>query len=176
MAKSMKPAHSKTNLEIILEELSETPKPAYLSLPGVLIGKIVAFVPEIGPFVDFPGNPKQTPLASRSTVHLESSFKGKEVTLLFEGANVAKPIITGVLQDHVETPGKDIAPSVHKNSVVAHVDGESLVLKAEEEIVLECGKASITLTKAGKVLIKGEYVLSRSSGANKIKGGSVQIN
>jgi hypothetical protein len=34
----------------------------------------------------------------------------------------------------------------------------------------------LTLTHAGKVLIRGAYVLSRSSGVNRIKGGSVQIN
>ena len=51
-----------------------------------------------------------------------------------------------------------------------------MVLKAQQEIVLECGKASITLTRAGKVLIRGAYLLSRSSGVNRIKGGSVQIN
>ena len=28
----------------------------------------------------------------------------------------------------------------------------------------------------GKVLIRGTYLLSRSSGVNRIKGGSVQIN
>jgi hypothetical protein len=42
--------------------------------------------------------------------------------------------------------------------------------------VLHCGKASITLTRAGKVIIRGEYVLARSSGVNRIVGGSVQIN
>ena len=47
---------------------------------------------------------------------------------------------------------------------------------AESEIVLRCGEASITLTRAGKVLIRGTYLLSRSSGVNRIKGGSVQIN
>jgi hypothetical protein len=47
---------------------------------------------------------------------------------------------------------------------------------AKEQVVLKCGKASITLTKAGKVLIQGSYVLSRSSGINRVKGGSVQIN
>ena len=31
-------------------------------------------------------------------------------------------------------------------------------------------------TKAGKVILGGAYVLSRSSGVNRIKGGSVQIN
>jgi uncharacterized protein (DUF2345 family) len=55
-------------------------------------------------------------------------------------------------------------------------DGQRLIVSAKEQIVLRCGKASITLTKAGKVLIDGTYVLSRSSGANRIKGGSVQLN
>ena len=39
-----------------------------------------------------------------------------------------------------------------------------------------CGDASITLTRAGKVIIKGNYILSRSSGYNKIKGAAVDIN
>jgi hypothetical protein len=41
---------------------------------------------------------------------------------------------------------------------------------------LQCGKASITLTRAGKVLINGAYVSSRSSGVNRLKGGSIQLN
>ena len=56
------------------------------------------------------------------------------------------------------------------------VDGERLVFTAKKEIVLRCGKASITLTRAGKILIRGAYLLSRSSGVNRIKGGSVKIN
>ena len=59
---------------------------------------------------------------------------------------------------------------------MAHIDGERLEFSAEREIVLRCGKASITLTREGKVLIKGAYLSSRSSGVNRIKGGSVQIN
>ncbi len=58
----------------------------------------------------------------------------------------------------------------------ARLDGERVVLSADKEIVLKCGKASITLTRAGKVLIRGAYLLNRSSGVNRIKGGSVQIN
>ena len=55
-------------------------------------------------------------------------------------------------------------------------DGERLIVSAREQLVLRCGKASITLTKAGKVLIDGSYVLSRSTGVNRVKGGSVQLN
>jgi hypothetical protein len=60
--------------------------------------------------------------------------------------------------------------------VEVDADGERMIVAAREQLVLRCGKASITLTKAGKVLIQGDYVLSRSSGVNRIKGGSVQLN
>ena len=42
--------------------------------------------------------------------------------------------------------------------------------------MLRCGQASLTLTRAGKILLSGTYVLSHSSGVNRVKGGSVQIN
>lgn len=51
-----------------------------------------------------------------------------------------------------------------------------LELAAEREVVIRSGAASLTLTSAGKAILAGEYVLSRSRGVNKIKGGSVQIN
>jgi hypothetical protein len=56
------------------------------------------------------------------------------------------------------------------------VEGKRVVLSAADEIVLRCGKSSITLTRAGKVVIRGAYLLSRASGVNRIKGASVQIN
>jgi type VI secretion system secreted protein VgrG len=56
------------------------------------------------------------------------------------------------------------------------VDSEALTLSANREIVIRCGEASITLTRAGKILVKGKYLLGRSSGVNRIKGGSVQIH
>ena len=42
--------------------------------------------------------------------------------------------------------------------------------------MIECGSASITLTRAGKVLIRGHYVQSRATGVNSLKGGSVELN
>ncbi len=45
-----------------------------------------------------------------------------------------------------------------------------MLVSAKDELVLRCGKASITLTRAGKVLIQGSYVSSRSTGVNRVKG------
>jgi hypothetical protein len=53
---------------------------------------------------------------------------------------------------------------------------ERLTLTATREIVLQCGRASITLTRAGKVLVRGAYLSLRSSGVHRITGASVQIN
>jgi uncharacterized protein (DUF2345 family) len=55
-------------------------------------------------------------------------------------------------------------------------DDERVTIEAGREIVLRCGDAAITLTRAGKVIIKGSYVVSRSTGYNKIKGAAVDIN
>jgi hypothetical protein len=73
-----------------------------------------------------------------------------------------------------ETPAADGAaqPIEHADAAIP----ERLELTAEKEIVLRVGDASITLTRAGKIILRGTYVLSRSSGVNRIKGGSVQIN
>ncbi len=48
--------------------------------------------------------------------------------------------------------------------------------RRQDQIVLRCGKASITLTKEGKVILQGAYVSNQSSGVLRLKGGSVQIN
>lgn len=149
---------------------------------GVVIGEIFTVADEAGDqriFVNYPGNPYTTPLLALTTVKLNSSDSGKQVVLSFDQGNPLRPIITGVLQN-AESPIEELALDVSKelgaNQIQAKLDGDQVTLSAEKEIVLQCGKSSITLTKAGKIIIRGEYLLSRASGVNKIKGGSVQIN
>jgi len=109
---------------------------------------------------------------ARTTVPLQQRQIGSSVVVLFEHGDARRPIIVGVLQDQPTSPEQ--ARTVRIASV--DVDDDRLVLSAEREIVLRCGQASITLTRAGKILIHGAYISSRSSGVSRIKGGSVQIN
>jgi hypothetical protein len=60
---------------------------------------------------------------------------------------------------------------------VAGPDGpKETVVRARGRLTLLCGRASITLSEDGKVLIKGVDVVSRATVSNRIKGGSVRIN
>lgn len=104
------------------------------------------------------------PVPALSTVGLAPTDAGCRVVLAFEGSDPARPVIVGRLQ------APPLAP-VH-----CTVDGERVSIQAQRQIELRCGEASIVLTRAGKVLIKGNFVLTRSRGANKIKGAYVDIN
>ena len=144
----------------------------------VVIGKVVEFTEGGEPLVDFSSNPSRFPLLAKSTVGLSREDLGAEVTLLFETGDIRKPIVMGVIQAPKAVARQTQNLMLGQQGSVTSVerDGEKVVVSAEKEIVLRCGEASITLTRAGKILLKGTYVLSRSSGVNRVKGGSVQIN
>jgi hypothetical protein len=146
-------------------------------LHGVVIGNLQGWDGSGRPLVDFPGNPQAQPLPARTTVAVDPDPCGCEVALMFECGDPWRPILVGVMQGPTGKPGAVDGTAVAQRPLVhAQIDEERIILTAEKEIVLRCGQASITLTRAGKVLIRGAYLLSRSSGMNRIKGASVQIN
>lgn len=133
---------------------------------GVVIGLLLDVPNADSPVVAFPGCPADGGLAARTTTPLSREDIGAQVALMFEAGDLTRPLVIGRIQRLPQTA----------TPAVAQLDGERLEFTAEREIVLRCGKASITLTREGKVLIRGAYLSSRSSGVNRIKGGSVQIN
>jgi len=137
---------------------------------GVVIGVLLGFANNHKPLVAFSGNQKTTGLEAHTTTTLNVDDIGKKVALLFEGGDPNTPLIVGRIQN----PEEIIQPN--KPATQIELDHERLEFKANQEIVLRCGKSSITLTKSGKIILRGKYLLSRSSGVNRIKGGSVQIN
>ena len=69
-----------------------------------------------------------------------------------------------------------IQPENASDAVDVSADGRNVTVSAEDSITLSCGDASITLNRDGKIVIRGAYVVSHSSGINRIRGGSVQLN
>jgi hypothetical protein len=149
-------------------------------LPEVVIGTIVRIAEDGAPEVDFPANPAGGPVVALATAAIAADDAGREAALVFIDGDRARPLVLGLIRCPLplseagaiaEAPSEPAPPPLD-----VRLDGERVILTAREQIELKCGKASLILTRAGKVLIRGAYLLSRSSGVNRIKGGSVQIN
>jgi hypothetical protein len=142
------------------------------SLSGAVTGTLIGFSDEgRTPLVLFPGQSGSAAVPAASIVDVHGMHIGRQVVLVFDHGDPARPIIMGLLRHPQAWPLPE-----QPGQVEVEADGERLIVSAKEQLVLRCGKASITLTKAGKVLIQGAYVSNRSSGVMRIKGGSVQIN
>lgn len=146
--------------------------------PGSKAGAVV---------VDFEGN-AMGPLAARSLVALDDAtirnalLSRQPVVLLFENGDPRLPIIAGLvpadpgavlLGSLLQAPATAPAPP---KPTEARVDGKRVVLEGDQEVVLRCGDASITLRRDGKVVLRGAYIETTATGLNRIRGGSVKIN
>jgi hypothetical protein len=60
--------------------------------------------------------------------------------------------------------------------VTVEADGERMVVVAQQELLLRCGKASISLRHDGHVEIRGETIVTHATAANRVRGGSVELN
>jgi hypothetical protein len=160
-----------------VEDVGVAVTPVPVSTPAatsVVTGHLHGFDLDETPLVSgLPTAPGRV-LPARTTVDLRQKMIGDAVVVVFEQGDPLRPIVIGVIQDPAVRPKASIVPL--DKTVSVHADDQRVVIRAEREIELQCGAASITLTRAGKVLIKGTYVLSRSSGYNKIKGAAVDIN
>ena len=83
----------------------------------------------------------------------------------------------------VQLPASDTPALTLKNSdsLAARLAGlsepeEELVLTARRKITLQCGQSSITLHANGKIVLRGEYIVSAAEGTNRIVGGQIEIN
>jgi len=137
--------------------------------------------------VDFEGN-AAGPLAARVVVALdEATIRGallsrQSVVLLFENGDPRLPIVVGLVPPE---PGAALLGALLKSPAAAptparpteaRVDGKRVVLEGDQEIVLRCGDASITLRQDGKVVLRGAYIETTATGLNRIRGGNVKIN
>jgi hypothetical protein len=160
--------------------------------PGeIILGQLKELDGHGNPLVDYDCNPDDAPQVAVSTLPVTRQQLGRQVALLFASGDLRKPVIMGFIHNPLDellenfsaldnSQGNAIVDerrsedSAHPETV--KVDGRRVVIEGHEEIVFRCGESSITLTKAGKIVIRGKYLLSRASGVNRILGGSVQVN
>lgn len=163
---------------------------------AVVLGRITRVDGEDGLCVQLAGGAQSRPARLGAALSAEAlaaaARAGRPAILAFENGDPTRPIVMGLLQSgeprtaHGGEPetaaartGAGAAQGAKDSSarqVDAQVDGRRVRIVAQDEIVLECGRASITLRRNGRVVIRGDYVETHSEGTNRIKGGQVRIN
>lgn len=131
-------------------------------VPGVLIGRVTGVDDRGLPMVS---TGKDEPVAADAVWMPQrprwADCVGLRVAVALAREDERRPLVLGLLD---EPPP------------VAEKTPETLRVESRKELVIECGKAKIALRADGRIEIRGGHLISRSSGPNKIKGGSVHIN
>ncbi len=183
-------AHDATS-ELLELVLAERPK-AVERVDGILVGHVVSLCPLVVRFDEC------EEVEARAFCDPAALAVGAAVALAFEGGRADRPLVLGKMARPAAAPTLTWAevPSAPDPAVLAapdpttdvpatptgaakldvRADGDRVEIAAERELVLRCGSASITLTKEGKLLLRGAYVSSRATGVHRIQGGVVEIN
>lgn len=141
------------------------------TVEGIVLGQLVGLADDGRFLVQFHGSPSEQPAKALAVMEISERRIGSPVAISFVGGMLHQPLILGFVQTYASEM-KD-APV---RTFEVQQDGKRLVISAEEELVLKCGDSTITLTKAGKIIVRGKHLLSRAEAVNRIKGGAVQIN
>ncbi|HEY6642862.1 MAG TPA: DUF6484 domain-containing protein [Povalibacter sp.] len=163
-------------------ERSVVPGAAPVPLPAAAmpttLGRIVAAHGEgqdrTTVLIDYAGSPhgaRPARLAITLTANEVDAAVSRQqpAVLVFENGDPLLPIVIGLVQAPLQE-------SSQATIVEADVDGKRVRVVGQDEIVLQCGQASVTLRRNGRIVIRGTYVETHSEGTNRIKGGQVQIN
>ncbi len=131
-------------------------------LPGVLVGEVVGVDDHGLPLVSTEMHgARAADVVWMPDAPNWSKCVGLRVVLGHVGGDEQRPVVLGLLDAPPKTRAKT---------------PETLHVESKRELVIECGKSKIAMRADGRIEIRGGHLISRSSGPNKVKGGSVHIN
>lgn len=149
---------------------------------SLVMGSIDAIHEDGSVFVSLPGSNES--IKVRTAMQFSeipddlSQLVGRDVLLNVTGRNRADVILVGLVRDTLWPEGSKAVPTdlAEKEKISIKSDGRTVTIGGEREIVMTCGKSTISLKRDGTILIKGMKVTTRAAGSNRIKGASVNIN
>jgi hypothetical protein len=147
----------------------------FVGVPGVHVATLSGLAADGVALVEVHGAGDFSPLRALDFAGLRPSDVGRHVVVAFAGCDPANPLVIACMRNEPATTPRPGAEASSEERVVC-VSGETIHVSATESLTLKCGRASVTLTREGRVLVNGAYVETRATGTNRIQGGAVRIN
>lgn len=157
-------------LDVLLHKQIKTSRNEVFN--GVLIGWINGFDESGSPLILIPGF-IDAPIAARSLCTVQTKNLNQQCALMFESGDLNKPLIMGLLQQTVLSLKSD---SIQTDDALLDKPTVAKSFIATEEILFQCGDASLRLLKDGQIELRGSLISSHSTGLNHIRGASVKLN
>jgi hypothetical protein len=129
---------------------------------AVVVGEVCRIDRDGTFFVDYPRN-FLGPMEGRTVV--PDLYLGASVLIVFEFGDPTLPIVVGLVANRIRTGGSAV-----------HLKANTVVIEANEHLVLQCGEGRIEATREGELRLKGRDIVSRASRANKVQGSTVRLN
>lgn len=149
-------------------------------MAGVRVGRLLGPASGDAVPVEFEGSggPVKARLATDLGPGLlaEAVAERRGAVLLFEDGDPRRPIVVALLASSTPLIDAILAKRLPQAPREARLDGVRVELEGREEVVLRCGRASLTLRRDGQVVIRGVNIRTEASQVQKIRGGKVQIN
>jgi hypothetical protein len=146
---------------------------------NVMIGVVVQFLPNGTLIVEVAGHSVRFTVGKTLT-HLDAQISGlvigSQVLITCQAGDPAMAILVGIVIDIGHPRHKALRAEVPVCPDMVQIDGKRVALDAKQELVLSCGKGSMSLTADGRIVIKGIEITTRALRKHKIKGGTVDIN
>ncbi|MEM9456553.1 MAG: DUF6484 domain-containing protein [Myxococcota bacterium] len=148
-----------------------TPSPRHQTYYHTLLGTVVELEEDRDPEVEFEtANGEILRHKAVSTVPLGLDAVGHPVVLMFLRGEVDHPVIIGRVEMGRAMPNK----TTRTQNLV--IEGRKLALHADSSLTLRCGRSSITLTREGRIVLRGTNLVSEASGTHRIRGGTIKLN
>jgi len=154
----------------LLAELVRERRPR-AGLANLALGELRGFAADGAPIVALDD---AAPRAARSLVALATESVGLGLVVGFADGDPEQPIVLGLLEAGRSAAGAREGGEL--SALRVEIGKERIELHVDRELVVRCGASSLTLAPDGRVIVRGTHLLSRASGSNRIKGGTVQIN
>jgi hypothetical protein len=142
------------------------------------IGTLVKVEPGLQVWIDYPDNPRHTPLVAISVASVTTADVGRRAVLAFADGDPEQPILLGLVRppSGIETPTQTRGPFSAAPVVGAVAETPHLHVEAEETMTLTCGQASLSLHKDGRVIGRGTNVATYADGTLRLRGAGIELN